>query len=392
MDLISGAEQYIFLLFKDKLSSEYIYHDYAHTLRVVSALNELISGMNLPNDIANELLLAGWFHDAGYISGAEGHEQRGCDIFEEFLKNYPQHTINPDNVKRYILATRLEYEPQDLGEMCIKDADFYHLSMENYDDYCTLLKMELEKLSGTLIENSCWCDNNLALMQRKHRYYTSYAITHWQPRKEATILKSRLTERKSSEKKISKRELNEKKYEKLERPERGIDTLFRVTLNNHTQLSAIADSKANILLSVSTIIISIALTAIIPKLDSPKNSHLIIPTFILLIFSVIVIVITIMSTRPKVSTYNFSMEDVKNKKVNLLFFGNFHKMQLEDYSDAMNDLMKERDYLYDTLIKDLYFLGIVLDRKYKLLRTAYTVFMIGIIISVSAFIIAFIRL
>ena len=50
------------------------------------------------------------------------------------------------------------------------------------------------------------------------------------------------------------------------------------------------------------------------------------------------------------------------------------------------------DYLYDTLIKDLYYLGLVLDRKYKILRIAYTVFMIGIIVSVSAFIIAFVRL
>src|SRR5690554_8164002 len=77
-------------------------------------------------------------------------------------------------------------------------------------------------------------------------------------------------------KKGKNQEIKEKKLKKLERPERGIDTLFRVTLRNHTQLSAIADSKANILLSVNSIIISIILTAIIPKLDSPSNSHLII--------------------------------------------------------------------------------------------------------------------
>ena len=168
--------------------------------------------------------------------------------------------------------------------------------------------------------------------------------------------------------------------------------MFRTTLNNHTQLSAIADSKANILLSVNAIIISIALTAIIPKLDSARNAHLIIPTFILLIFSVVTIVCTILSTKPKVTSGTFTDEDVKKKSVNLLFFGNFYKMPLETYTKAMNDLMIDRDYLYDTLIKDLYYLGLVLDRKYKILRIAYTVFMIGIIVSVSAFIIAFVRL
>jgi hypothetical protein len=57
-------------------------------------------------------------------------------------------------------------------------------------------------------------------------------------------------------KRKQKKELNEK-------PGRGVDTLFRVTLSNHTRLSGIADSKANILLSVNAIIISIALSSLI---------------------------------------------------------------------------------------------------------------------------------
>lgn len=75
--------------------------------------------------------------------------------------------------------------------------------------------------------------------------------------------------------------------------------------------------------------------------------------------------------------------------MNLMFFGNFYKMPLEDYDWAMNEMMKDRDYLYSTMIKDLYYLGLVLQRKYNLLRIAYNLFMIGIIITVIAFVIAF---
>ncbi|WP_371414585.1 Pycsar system effector family protein [Flavobacterium sp. 140616W15] len=64
-------------------------------------------------------------------------------------------------------------------------------------------------------------------------------------------------------------------------------------------------------------------------------------------------------------------------------------MPLHEYEWAMNEMMKDKDYLYGTMIKDLYFLGIVLERKYRLLRVAYNLFMIGIIITVLAFIIAF---
>lgn len=64
-------------------------------------------------------------------------------------------------------------------------------------------------------------------------------------------------------------------------------------------------------------------------------------------------------------------------------------MPLDEYQWAMNVLMKDREYLYNSMIKDLYYLGLVLNRKYKLLRITYTVFMFGIITSVIAFVWAF---
>jgi len=105
--------------------------------------------------------------------------------------------------------------------------------------------------------------------------------------------------------------------------------------------------------------------------------------------SVVTIIFAILSTRPKVTSGVFTREDIENKKINLLFFGNFYKMPLEEYDWAMNEMMKDRDYLYSNMIKDLYYLGLVLQRKYNLLRIAYNFFMIGIIITVVAFVIAF---
>ena len=165
--------------------------------------------------------------------------------------------------------------------------------------------------------------------------------------------------------------------------------MFRVTLRNHIKLSDIADTKANILLSVNAIIISLALSNIIPKLDNPSNQHLMIPTLVLVVFSVASIILSIMSTKPNVTSGKFSKEDVKKRKVNILFFGNFHKMKFEDYHWGINEIIDDKDYVYEALTKDLYYLGVVLERKYRLLRITYIVFLIGIIASVISFIIAF---
>ena len=193
---------------------------------------------------------------------------------------------------------------------------------------------------------------------------------------------------KKDEKEIAKKEALKAKY-KSESPDRGIQTLFRVTLKNHLTLSDIADTKANILLSVNAIIISVALSNLIPKLDNPSNAYLIYPTLIFITFSVISMVLAVLATRPNVTSGKFSKEDVTNKKVNLLFFGNFHKMQLDDYEWAIKELVKDNQYIYSSLTKDLYFLGLVLNRKYKILRITYTFFIVGIVISVIAFGIAF---
>ena len=64
-------------------------------------------------------------------------------------------------------------------------------------------------------------------------------------------------------------------------------------------------------------------------------------------------------------------------------------MPLDDFKWGMKEVMKDKDYLYNSMIKDLYFLGKVLNRKYKLLRVTYLVFMVGIIVSVISFALAF---
>ena len=84
----------------------------------------------------------------------------------------------------------------------------------------------------------------------------------------------------------------------------------------------------------------------------------------------------------------FTREDIANKKTNLLFFGNFHEMELEQYAWGMTEMMKDSDYLYGSMIQDIYHLGVVLGKKYKQLRIAYNIFMFGLIISVLAFVIA----
>ena len=389
MNLIEQAEDFVSKLLKDKLSDSYTYHNFNHTHDVVTAVETLAASENLNASDKEMLLVAAWFHDTGYISGCTNHEEASVVIANRFLKEKGKSEDFMEIVASLIKATTYNYEPKTLFEKIIKDADFIHLSSDAYVLTCGALRTEWQQVEKKSFTDSDWVKENLDFLTHRHRFYTDYALKNWEPLKKKNIkyLQEKIKEMELKADKDLEKET--KKAKKEDKPDRAIDTLFRVTLNNHTSLSGIADSKANILLSVNAIIISIALSTLVPKLDSPRNSHLMIPTFIMLLSSVITIIFAILSTRPKVTKGVFSRQDIEDKKVNLLFFGNFYKMPLDEYQWAMNEMMKDKTYLYNSMVKDLYFLGIVLEKKYRLLRIAYNLFMIGIIMSVIAFVIAF---
>lgn len=394
MNIVQKAESYVFGLFKDKLSPDYIYHNFNHTLRVVNNVRIIAEAEGLNEEDTETLMLAAWFHDTGYIEGPENHEVLSGHMAIDFLTENGYPAEKADRVAALIKATKLENDPQTRDEKIIRDADCSHFADANYLQLSGLLREEWKITQHKEFTDLEWVLINRNVLMNKHRFFSNYGKEKLQPLKETNIavLQSAICVLQNEKGKEPKEKKEKKNKDKSERPERGIDTVFRVTLNNHTRLSEIADSKANILLSVNAIIISIALTTLIPKLDNPSNAHLITPTLILMISSMITIIFAIRSTQPKVTSGVFTRKDIEDRKVNLLFFGNFHKMPLEEYDWAMNEMLKERDYIYSTMIKDLYFLGLVLNRKYKLLRITYIVFTVGIVVSVMAFVYAFMRM
>ncbi|MGM8361106.1 Pycsar system effector family protein [Flavobacterium sp. ARAG 55.4] len=390
MGFIEEVQDFVSNLLKDKLSDSFIYHNFNHTFDVVKAVKILSEKEKCNNEEIEILIIAAWFHDTGYVYGFENHEDNSIVIAAEFLKNKQKTPEYIAQVSALIRATLYHYEPKNTLEKIIKDADFYHFTTKNYCDRCELLRTEWKYVRGKNVSDLEWAKENLDMLTQCHRYYTDYAKENWEALKEKNVnlIRARIENMEKNSEEITPKK-DKKNKNKIAKPDRGIDTLFRITLSNHTRLSGIADSKANILLSVNAIIISIALSTIVPKLDSPSNAHLVIPTFIMLTFSVVSIIFAILSTRPKVTSGTFTRKDIEDRKVNLLFFGNFYKMPLDEYEWAMNEMMKDNQYLYNSMIKDLYFLGIVLEKKYKLLRTTYNIFMVGIIISFFAFFLAF---
>jgi len=182
-------------------------------------------------------------------------------------------------------------------------------------------------------------------------------------------------------------EKDKDKDKKLGSRKRGVSDMFRTSYRSHVELSAIADNKSNIMISINGIIISIIIASISPKIDA--NPWLLWPTAALLIFCLISLVYAVMAARPRVSKNPVTLEDVRANRANILFFGNYNNMDRSEFVEGIEELMVDEERLYNSMARDLYGLGQVLFKKYELLRKAYNVFMVGIVIAVLLFITVF---
>jgi len=387
-ELIDQTEEYVYKLLQEESPVTNVYHNSIHTKEVAAAVEKIAKAEKISAEETEILILAAWLHDTGYIACCEGHEEISADRARKYLeeKKYPSGKI--DKVVNCIMATQTPQNPQNHLEKIICDADLHHLGNKNFKDRSDIYRAEYEKTTGKVFSDKNWVKKNLNFL-KEHKFFTKYANDHYQEQKILNIIKLEKLLQKSKKKETAESEKKEKvklQKDKQNRAERGIETMFRNTMRTHVSFSAMADSKANIMISVNTLLLTALVTILSRKLDS--NPHLIVPTLILTIVSMTTLIFAVMVTRPTVNAGTFTKEDIQKKKANLLFFGNFFNVPLDIFSWGMKEVINDKDYLYDSMIKDFYFLGQVLGKKYRYLRICYSIFMYGLLVSIFAFAVA----
>ncbi|MFV5699773.1 HD domain-containing protein [Flavobacterium sp. ZT3R17] len=184
--LLIEAAAFIATLFKERLDSKYSYHNLGHTKSVVMGIETICIAEKIDQVKIDILLLAAWFHDAGYIDGTENHEKNSIKIALKFLQDKNISDNIQQKVSDLILATRFNYIPKNQLEKILKDADNAHLGTENYLDSLEQLRKEWEKSINRKYSNTDWLILNIEFL-KKHQYYTKFAQKEWQNLKENNL-------------------------------------------------------------------------------------------------------------------------------------------------------------------------------------------------------------
>ena len=374
------------------------YHNFEHTLQVAKAAELISVLLDLTGEEREDLRLAAWWHDCGMLTEpGNGHEEVSAEMARAWLEEQGHPPERIARVKRLINATRIPHQPTDLLEEAIRDADLSNLGRPEYLDRLENLRREWQTrqdANADLSDDVKWYEENIAFVSG-HQYLTSAANKLYgeQKRQNLERLEKKL---KKTEKKLKKKAKKAKKKAKKKAEKRGktaiqseksAQVMLKTTLRNNIDLTSIADGKANIMLSISSVILSIGLPVIATYI--PQFTYLVVPAGVLLLTCVLTITYATLATRPVYTEGKTKLSDLKSGKTNLFFFGNYYNMGLGDYKEAMDAVLDDQEVLDNSILNDLYWLGVALGHKFNRLRICYGIFLTGMIVSALSFVVAF---
>lgn len=253
----------------------------------------------------------------------------------------------------------------------------------SFFDNSPLMRLEQELVLNRHFGKEDWEQFQLQQLLNM-RFFTSHAKLTYEPivANHILTLKARLDKRKDGNTQ------NEKKFQGLRRRlSPGAQTFLRTSYRTHINLSAIADNKAHIMISVNAILISVLISVITYRNMTETNPAVLMPVVIFLVTGLSSLIFAVLAARPKVTSLINDGTPIDDAKRNLMFFGNFVSLKAERYEELLDEMFKDSDLLYGNMVRDLYNLGKVLDRKYRYLSISYNIFMVGFVATVLLFLV-----
>lgn len=374
-EIIIATEQFVTEFLTDKLDEKICYHNLQHTLSVRNSAVQIASLSGTSPEEMEIIELACLLHDVGITEVYQNHEPASARIGAEFLRSkaYPEEKISI--VEACIAVTNPGARPQGLLQEIVRDADYGHLGSDDYSDQLDNLRLEWRDVLGRWDEDKDWYQLNLDFI-KKHEYYTPAAKMMFVAMKE---LNRKKLKKWVKEGRSSKTNSEASRVSIVE--SRSSQMMFKTALRNHMDLSNLADNKANIMISINAAIVTFALPMLADQLK--LHPEYITPFIMIMATCMASMVFATLATVPMKMTGFTDQESIKSGRSNLFFFGNFYSMSYADYKLGIQEVTSKEENLEDSIMRDLFFLGKSLGRKYRQLRICYIIFMFGMLAAVG---------
>lgn len=385
-DIATLAQQFVLNLFNQKNDPRLVFHTYRQTIEIARAVTNLAQANGFTETEWETAELAAWFCNVGYLFDYQRPEPKCVELAEKF---FDAHQFSSEK-KSAILATLktlfVEQAPRATEAQLLSDAVKSVQFGGQFNENSPLMRLEQELLLNLHFSKEEWVQYQMQELLNV-RFFTSQAkITN-----EPLIANHLVAMREKLEKRKGKLEAStadgpQKKFKQLNaKISSGTQTFFRTNYRTHINLSAIADNKAHIMISVNAILISVMISVISYRNMTETTPLVLMPVIIFLVTGLSSLIFAVLAARPKVTSAINDATPLEEAKRNLMFFGNFVHLKLDRYEELMDEMFNDSELLYGNMTRDLYFLGKVLDRKYRFLSISYNIFMVGFVVTVILF-------
>jgi hypothetical protein len=388
--IISEADLFLQNIFDQHKNSKLVFHNYTSMKQAMDLAREFCVSEGASVEDTETAVLAAGFYSAGFLLDYKNPETAAKKQLQLFMNREGQGSKRTEAVLKSVEAITGTSRPNLIRDQAAADAVTVTTYVFEYPERHPLLKLEREFLQDLVMDRGEWA--NLQMQELLQcELFTATARQQYENGLSQSILlhKQRIEKEKRSQQRESRTKTSTGTFEGIEpdMPLRTMQTFFRSNYRNHINLSAIADNKANIMISVNSILISVLITFLSYRNISTNNPMILLPVVIFLVTGLASLTFAILSARPKVTKLNTKLNNKATIKKNIVFFGNFVTMKLEDYEEAMDEMFRDSQLLLGNMTRDLYFLGKVLDKKYRYLSVSYNIFMVGFVATVGTFLI-----
>lgn len=374
--------------FHENNTEDSIFFNYDFLSQMAGEAKLIAKSLSLKNMDYQNAIVATWFRYAGTVDITAGFSESMTTLLNDFFREtaYPEEEIVV--VKNTILAAIEIKNATTPAQKVVFDACNSWLAHQNFIENTIRLKGEVNRLTGANQSEVSYLKYYLDLFIKSH-YYTPYANQHYSLLKEKNfqLLEKRIHKLEETEK-LAEREVNKLKNG-TQLSNKETEDLFKIAFRNYNHLVSVADSKAALLIKVNSIIISIMLGFVFSKVE--KNMFLLLPIILLLIVCIITILLSILASMPRKNNF---LEDRNSHSYQKFFFGSFdlidpsfRNASWERYYTLVNDLFNgAKEIVYIEMFKESYNVRKALAKKFAYLSLAYWVFIVGLLLSVVAFV------
>jgi hypothetical protein len=389
--IIAQAHAFILQRFNQLDDARLVYHNYSLATEIVENAKQILANTKTNASQQENVLLAAWFYCSGYFLEPSTPRESSVKQAQQFMKVHQLDDARVQMITEAIDQVHAGRNITSLTGKILADAVNATLYSTAFAERDPLHHLEWELLHNERFSKEKWATLQLQLLL-KVKFYTHFAKLKHERALAQNILQHRALIEKLNSKQSGEDdgEGQLRLYQDLEKkmPARAVQTYFRANYRNHINLSAIADNKANIMISVNTILISVLITFLSYRNIGQTQPIILMPVIIFLVTGLASLIFAVLSARPKVTNLAEGTNDLEVIKKNVIFFGNFSKLSLQQYEEAMDAVYRDGELMYGNMTRDLYYLGKALDKKYRFLSISYNIFMVGFIFTVTTFLVA----